>query len=454
MRYLKTHGQDIEKEFNLLNTRIRRSELWNTYRELLDNTEEIRSNYRKQFAVPMPGLDSSWKNYLTWEKDEEAKQVSRDKYLNTFSKWKTEEVMYEQFQVLLQEQNSQLVPFLEQYIKKLPENLIPSMYEEALLKIGNDSALWQSYAISMVKLTQTKHKLETKRILKRAIRNCPEDIELWSLLLISQERLQKPIASIIYIEYFNKAIQISFPYPQYYTKLWKDYTNYLRRCSQDYLDMMIEGEQWLESYIPPEHIYLKLYRAELTQNLELFEEITHEQGSAYTVWSSYLTYLLKHSNPEQIRHVYKRAVEYIKDYPQEICNQWLDWESLHGTIDTLFEARKKVYKRLMRKDVVIQKQHRNLQTTKGKEESTERYTVFVRPVPINIKEDTLSDFFGQVVPVKHSRVVRDKRGKSRGFAYIDLFSKEDLQECVRNFNGREYEGKILYVAESKPPSER
>jgi RNA recognition motif-containing protein len=107
----------------------------------------------------------------------------------------------------------------------------------------------------------------------------------------------------------------------------------------------------------------------------------------------------------------------------------------------------------MRKDVVM-RQQKNPQTTKGKEESNQRFTVFVRPVPVSIKEDQLADFFSQVVPVKHSRIVRDKRGKSRGFAYIDLFSRADLQECVRNFNGREFEGKILYVAESKPPSER
>lgn len=394
-------------------------------------------------------MDNSWKNYLNWEKDEEAKQITRDKYLNTFSKWKSEEVMYEQFQVLLQERNDQLVPFLEHYLKKVPEHLKPSIYEEALLKISTDPSLWQSYAMSM-----TKHKLEMKRILKRAIRNCPEDIELWSLLLLSQERLNKSISSNFYSEYFNKAIQTSFPYPQYYTKLWKDYINYLRRSSQDYLDIMLEGEQWLESYIPPEHIYLRLYRAELTLNIELFEEIAHEQGAAYAVWSAYISYLLKHSHHDLVRHVYKRAVEYTKDFPVEISNQWLEWESVHGTIDTLFEARNKVYKRLMRKDVVGSRQHKNLQTTKGKEESNERFTVFVRPVPVSMKEDQLADFFSQVVPVKHSRIVRDKRGKSRGFAYIDLFSRADLEECVRNFNGREFEGKILYVAESKPPSER
>mmetsp|Transcript_11421 Transcript_11421/g.11501 ORF Transcript_11421/g.11501 Transcript_11421/m.11501 type:complete len:251 (-) Transcript_11421:28-780(-) len=70
-----------------------------------------------------------------------------------------------------------------------------------------------------------------------------------------------------------------------------------------------------------------------------------------------------------------------------------------------------------------------------------------------MKETELQEIFSQVIPVKACRIVRNREGKSKGYGYIDLSSEQDVQECIRVFNGIELQGTKITVAASKPPEE-
>lgn len=50
------------------------------------------------------------------------------------------------------------------------------------------------------------------------------------------------------------------------------------------------------------------------------------------------------------------------------------------------------------------------------------------------------------------RVVRDKIGKSRSIAFVDVKSQSDAEACM-NLNGKRLDGNILQIYISKPPSE-
>jgi RNA recognition motif-containing protein len=58
----------------------------------------------------------------------------------------------------------------------------------------------------------------------------------------------------------------------------------------------------------------------------------------------------------------------------------------------------------------------------------------------------------QAGPVKQVRLVTQKSGRSRGFAYVEFATKEAAEAAVTRFHSTEHEGRALTVALSRPPS--
>lgn len=60
--------------------------------------------------------------------------------------------------------------------------------------------------------------------------------------------------------------------------------------------------------------------------------------------------------------------------------------------------------------------------------------------------------FGQVSSIS---IIKDKfTGESRGFAFIEMPSKDEAQAAIAGMNGKELKGKILTVNEARPRTER
>ncbi|GFH23182.1 RRM domain-containing protein, partial [Haematococcus lacustris] len=59
--------------------------------------------------------------------------------------------------------------------------------------------------------------------------------------------------------------------------------------------------------------------------------------------------------------------------------------------------------------------------------------------------------FGRYGNVTEVRIVRDPTGKSRGFGFVAMDNEEDVRECIRNMNGRDWEGRRLQVELCRHP---
>jgi RNA recognition motif-containing protein len=57
----------------------------------------------------------------------------------------------------------------------------------------------------------------------------------------------------------------------------------------------------------------------------------------------------------------------------------------------------------------------------------EAFTLFVRNIAFGVKEDDIHDLFAKVGNVIAVRLVRDRGGKSKGYAYVDFADKVVLQ---------------------------
>jgi RNA recognition motif-containing protein len=67
----------------------------------------------------------------------------------------------------------------------------------------------------------------------------------------------------------------------------------------------------------------------------------------------------------------------------------------------------------------------------------------------------LEELFGTVGTVESATVVEDREtGRSRGFGFIEMSSKEEGENAIAEFNGKEVNGRSLTVNEAKPREDR
>ena len=63
----------------------------------------------------------------------------------------------------------------------------------------------------------------------------------------------------------------------------------------------------------------------------------------------------------------------------------------------------------------------------------------------------LQELFAQAGTVESASVVEDRMtGRSRGFAFVEMATKEEAASAIEQFNGKEVGGRALKVNEAKP----
>jgi RNA recognition motif-containing protein len=76
--------------------------------------------------------------------------------------------------------------------------------------------------------------------------------------------------------------------------------------------------------------------------------------------------------------------------------------------------------------------------------------LFVAGLPYDFDDAELMEFFEKFGKVNSAKVAIDKEtGKSRGFAFVDMFSEEEAKEAIEGLNGLELgRGKTMVVKEA------
>lgn len=69
-------------------------------------------------------------------------------------------------------------------------------------------------------------------------------------------------------------------------------------------------------------------------------------------------------------------------------------------------------------------------------------------------EETLRQAFGSHGEVSSVNIVKDKyTGESRGFGFVEMFTKAEAQAAISSLNGTELDGRTLKVNEARPRSD-
>ncbi|MGH9854645.1 MAG: RNA recognition motif domain-containing protein [Blastocatellia bacterium] len=81
--------------------------------------------------------------------------------------------------------------------------------------------------------------------------------------------------------------------------------------------------------------------------------------------------------------------------------------------------------------------------------------LYVGNLPFSVSEQDLEELFGQIGVVESANLVTDRdTGRSRGFAFVEMDSREAADAAIAALNGREIEGRALTVNEARPRENR
>ncbi len=81
--------------------------------------------------------------------------------------------------------------------------------------------------------------------------------------------------------------------------------------------------------------------------------------------------------------------------------------------------------------------------------------LYVGNLAFQTTSEDLQQLFAQAGTVESANVIEDREtGRSRGFAFVEMSSKEEGQKAIEQFNGQDVGGRALNVNEAKPREDR
>lgn len=77
--------------------------------------------------------------------------------------------------------------------------------------------------------------------------------------------------------------------------------------------------------------------------------------------------------------------------------------------------------------------------------------LYVGNLDYNVTADQLTEMFSQAGKVVDAVVISDRNsGRSKGFGFVEMSSKEEAEKAVKMFNGKDFQGRNIVVNEARP----
>ena len=81
--------------------------------------------------------------------------------------------------------------------------------------------------------------------------------------------------------------------------------------------------------------------------------------------------------------------------------------------------------------------------------------LYVGNLSFQTSSEDLQSLFSQVGTVESASVVEDREtGRSRGFGFVEMASREEGEAAINQFNGKDFGGRALTVNEARPREDR
>jgi cold-inducible RNA-binding protein len=81
--------------------------------------------------------------------------------------------------------------------------------------------------------------------------------------------------------------------------------------------------------------------------------------------------------------------------------------------------------------------------------------LYVGNLPFSTTDDALQEIFAQAGSVQSAKVIMDRdTGRSKGFGFVEMSSDQEAADAIQKFNGVDYGGRAMTVAEARPVAPR
>ncbi len=81
--------------------------------------------------------------------------------------------------------------------------------------------------------------------------------------------------------------------------------------------------------------------------------------------------------------------------------------------------------------------------------------LYVGNLPFSVDDQQLTDHFSQAGAVESAKVIMDRAsGRSKGFGFVEMADDAGAEAAISQFNGQEFMGRAMTVAEAKPQAPR
>jgi cold-inducible RNA-binding protein len=81
--------------------------------------------------------------------------------------------------------------------------------------------------------------------------------------------------------------------------------------------------------------------------------------------------------------------------------------------------------------------------------------LYVGNLSFNTSSEQLETLFGEAGTVQSASIVEDREtGRSRGFGFVEMSTKEEAQAAITALDGKDLDGRNLKVNEAKPRENR
>ncbi|HKP68656.1 MAG TPA: RNA-binding protein [Pyrinomonadaceae bacterium] len=81
--------------------------------------------------------------------------------------------------------------------------------------------------------------------------------------------------------------------------------------------------------------------------------------------------------------------------------------------------------------------------------------LYVGNLSFDTSSQDLETMFAEAGTVQSASVVEDREtGRSRGFGFVEMSSKEEAQTAISSFDGKDLDGRNIKVNEAKPRENR
>ena len=81
--------------------------------------------------------------------------------------------------------------------------------------------------------------------------------------------------------------------------------------------------------------------------------------------------------------------------------------------------------------------------------------LYVGNLSFGTSTQDLEQIFGEIGTVESTNIIEDRdTGRSRGFGFVEMSSKEEGENAIEMLNGKEVDGRELTVNEAKPRENR